>query len=74
MEEVRKDGVYIDVCRRCRGVFLDAGELEELLYDSKPYREDYRDHKEYEYEYKKHHHSHKKKNKMKSVLGDLFDF
>lgn len=83
MEEVRKDGVYIDVCRRCRGVFLDAGELEELLHDS--YEEERHYHKkkekyDYDYEYEKDYnhqhgsHKHKKKHKMKSILGDLFDF
>ena len=29
--EVLTDGVLIDVCSRCSGVWLDRGELEELL-------------------------------------------
>ena len=29
--EVERDGVTIDRCRRCRGIWLDRGELEHLL-------------------------------------------
>ncbi|MFD3261788.1 zf-TFIIB domain-containing protein [Paenibacillus lentus] len=31
MREVEKDGVMIDVCPDCKGVWLDRGELEKLL-------------------------------------------
>ncbi|MNJ44295.1 TFIIB-type zinc ribbon-containing protein [Paenibacillus bouchesdurhonensis] len=31
MREVEKDGVLIDVCPDCKGVWLDRGELEKLL-------------------------------------------
>ena len=31
MQPVRRDGVEIDVCTACRGVWLDRGELEKLL-------------------------------------------
>ena len=30
MQPVRRDGVEIDVCTACRGVWLDRGELEKL--------------------------------------------
>jgi Zn-finger nucleic acid-binding protein len=30
MREMNKDGVLIDVCTQCRGVWLDRGELEKL--------------------------------------------
>lgn len=30
-KEVAKDGVLIDVCTECRGVWLDRGELDKLL-------------------------------------------
>ena len=29
--EVERSGVKIDACRECRGVFLDRGELDELI-------------------------------------------
>jgi len=30
MDEVKKSGVLIDVCPRCKGVWLDRGELTRL--------------------------------------------
>ena len=30
MREVNKEGILIDVCTQCRGVWLDRGELEKL--------------------------------------------
>ena len=30
-KEIVKDGVLIDVCTECRGVWLDRGELDKLL-------------------------------------------
>lgn len=61
MREIRQDDVYIDVCQRCRGVFLDAGELEMLLYDthSHDYHEHKHDHRnDYRHE-EKHYKEHK---------------
>ena len=31
MKEVNRNGVLIDICPECRGVWLDRGELEKLL-------------------------------------------
>jgi uncharacterized protein len=31
MQEVNRNGILIDVCPTCRGVWLDRGELEKLL-------------------------------------------
>ncbi len=31
LDERERDGVTIDVCTRCRGVWLDRGELEKLI-------------------------------------------
>jgi uncharacterized protein len=31
LEERDRDGVTIDVCRACRGLWLDRGELEKLI-------------------------------------------
>ena len=31
MRGVERDGVTVDVCKQCRGVFLDRGELERLM-------------------------------------------
>jgi Zn-finger nucleic acid-binding protein len=31
MQEINRNGVMIDVCPQCRGVWMDRGELEKLL-------------------------------------------
>jgi Zn-finger nucleic acid-binding protein len=31
MRSVERSGVIVDVCKQCRGVFLDRGELEQLM-------------------------------------------
>jgi hypothetical protein len=36
MEERERQGVTLDVCGRCRGVFLDRGELEKLIALAEP--------------------------------------
>ncbi len=30
MEKLKKEGVVIDVCRKCNGMWVDAGEMEKL--------------------------------------------
>ena len=77
-----RNGVEIDYCPNCRGVWLDRGELDKILertadhYSKKEnYREDYRD-DDYKYQDPKYHdpkrpYPYKKK---KSFFGDFFDF
>ncbi|RCX13961.1 hypothetical protein DFP94_11813 [Fontibacillus phaseoli] len=38
MREVEKDGVLIDVCPDCKGVWLDRGELEKLMNEIRQIR------------------------------------
>lgn len=38
MREVEKDGVLIDVCPECKGVWLDRGELEKLMSEIREIR------------------------------------
>lgn len=71
-----RQGIEIDYCPRCRGVWLDRGELDKIIEKSsqpspavKPEEtrhEQYRHHDEHQ----KHHHGYKKK---KSFLEELFD-
>ena len=77
-----RQGVEIDYCPKCRGVWLDRGELDKIIdrsnevfdneksksFDDKRYddRKHYSDKKYDEDYYKKH--------KRKSFLNDLFDF
>lgn len=72
-----KNGVEIDYCPECRGIWLDKGELDKIMERAGEHysnRDNYeRDRKEYHYDdsdyYKKH--PHKKK---KSFLGNFLDF
>lgn len=38
MREVEKDGVMIDICPDCKGVWLDRGELEKLMNEIREVR------------------------------------
>jgi uncharacterized protein len=75
---VARQGIEIDYCPRCRGVWLDRGELDKIIEKSTSYkyedrerqehRKEYSDktrHQGYEREYKKH--------RRKSFLEELFD-
>ncbi len=41
MREVEKDGILIDVCPSCKGVWLDRGELEKLMEGVREVRQSY---------------------------------
>ena len=43
MREVEKDGVMIDICPDCKGVWLDRGELEKLMKEVREVRDDFND-------------------------------
>jgi len=81
LDERDRDGVTVDVCRSCRGVWLDRGELEKLIartradFDAheRGYREQqsapskhYRDDDEYR-------RKHPRKKSWVESLGDIFD-
>lgn len=74
-----RQGIEIDYCPQCRGVWLDRGELDKLIaggsspaarsYDRPPERrEEHRDSHSYDTS-----HGYKKK-KKESWLGEIFDF
>lgn len=76
-----RQGVEIDYCPKCRGVWLDRGELDKILersnevFDndrSKPF--DDKRYDERKYNDKKYDDDYYKKNKRKSFFNDLFDF
>lgn len=68
-----KQGVEIDYCPDCRGIWLDRGELEKIIERSAEHyskKENYgSDQKKYDPDYDKRY-----PKKKKSFLGDLFDF
>lgn len=77
-----RQGVEIDYCPNCRGVWLDRGELDKIIEKSvapqgsqpesiqkNPYpRESYKD------QYSKDYKEYDRKRRKDSFLGDLFDF
>jgi len=70
-----KYGVEIDYCPRCRGVWLDRGELEKVANMQNQYEDDHYQ----KYHYGKDHdddddYYNKRKNKKKGFFGDMFDF
>lgn len=72
-----RQGIEIDYCPKCRGVWLDRGELDKLIERSspaeaprgdRPYRqEEARPYREGGYDQPRY-------KKRKSLLGELFDF
>ena len=76
-----RNGIEIDYCPKCRGVWLDRGELDKIveraaspaaMQRAEEYRGDreYRGEREHRHEYRDRPH-HKKR---KSFLDDIFDF
>lgn len=82
MREVERDGVMIDICPSCKGVWLDRGELEKILEGVREIREpfhqwyesDYDDHRERrEHGHHAHPHKRRKKRSVLDMFEDLFD-
>lgn len=85
-----KQGIEIDYCPQCRGIWLDRGELDKIIERSNvqtaapSYQANYGRENTQRYEEKSHHDSHNKYNshddhngyykKKKSFLGEIFDF
>jgi Zn-finger nucleic acid-binding protein len=75
-----RNGIEIDYCPTCRGVWLDRGELDKLIDRSQASGDSYSpapQQSRYEAprsEYQSNSHQHQKKHKKESFLGDLFDF
>ena len=76
-----RQGIEIDYCPECRGVWLDRGELDKIIErsavtmsagDTQSYPER-SEKREYRDDYHDSGYRHKKR-KKESFLGDLFDF
>lgn len=70
-----RQGVEIDYCPECRGVWLDRGELDKIIERSSapPAMQQPQAKLQPQGGYDQHHGYHKK-HKHKSLLGELFDF
>lgn len=76
-----KQGVEIDYCPKCRGIWLDRGELDKIIERSSEINERYQSnsHKNYDDDQRSQRDENQyrddyKKKKKSSFLGDLFDF
>lgn len=70
-----RQGIEIDYCPQCRGVWLDRGELDKIIERStRTFHEEYREtddrHRNGDY---KHDYDSHQKHKVKSFLKDIFD-
>ncbi|MEW6697469.1 MAG: zf-TFIIB domain-containing protein [Bacillota bacterium] len=80
MRQAKKEGVIIDVCPSCRGVWLDSGELEKIMHEAQhemaEYEELYKHYDKHSDKHKHYDHHHgykKKKHGVYSILKDIFD-
>jgi len=70
-----RNGIEIDYCSKCRGVWLDRGELDKIIERTASLQPDHN-----AKGFSKSHNGHgssfryNKKKKYKSVLSELFDF
>lgn len=64
---MERQGIEIDYCPQCRGVWLDRGELDKLIERSGPAASPYPRHTQHGED--RHH-----QEKRESFLGRLFDF
>ena len=79
-----RQGIEIDYCPQCRGVWLDRGELDKIIDRSlgaTPRQDDDRERPGYPSRpdpshgrHDSHHGAHYKKKKKEGFLSDLFDF
>lgn len=75
-----RNGIEIDYCPKCRGVWLDRGELDKIIERAIPampspntrYEREDKHYSKNEHHYEKQHYGHHKK--KESFLGELFDF
>jgi len=69
-----RNGIEIDYCPKCRGVWLDRGELDKIIDRSSAYIAP--SHDERRYEDDRNHDKNRPHNKKKrgSFLEDMFDF
>lgn len=65
-----KQGIEIDYCPKCRGIWLDRGELDKIIERSVKDEDQIKD-RDFRDKYKSQDYH---KYKRKSFLGELFDF
>ncbi|HCC68934.1 MAG TPA: hypothetical protein DEP99_03505 [Nitrospiraceae bacterium] len=66
-----RQGIEIDYCPQCRGVWLDRGELDKLIERSSPVTPEH--HKPGRHEHDSDYDDEHKRRKKRSFLRDIFD-
>lgn len=70
-----KQGIEIDYCPQCRGIWLDRGELEKIIEKSAQQEKSYPPDRHYEKHQDDHYYGDDNRNKRKrGLLGEMFDF
>lgn len=71
-----RQGVEIDYCPKCRGVWLDRGELDKIIERSNTVNDNVQPSRfdEKKYSENKYDDDYYKRKKRKSFLDDIFDF
>lgn len=72
-----RNGVEVDYCPECRGVWLDRGELDKIIERSTQYQPPAQggfDNRQREHDDRQPSYDPRYKKKKDSFLGDLFDF
>ena len=73
MWSYERNGVTIEQCTDCRGLFLDRGELERLTAAETGWYSDQPRHEERQHRSDDRYREHGPKKKRRSFLADLFD-
>jgi uncharacterized protein len=81
LQQTQRNGIEIDYCTQCKGVWLDRGELDKIIAQSTPapeYREERREYKKYDddddRDRRHYDDDYKYKKKRGGLLGEIFDF
>ena len=70
-----RENVEIDYCPKCRGVWLDRGELDKIIDRVSGPTEDFGDDRKHEYKQQPFEdYDRRRYRKKRSFLGDFFDF
>lgn len=77
-----RQGIEIDYCPQCRGVWLDRGELDNIIEransnapsSQQPRNNQKADERPHDFDHDSSHHGDYKGRKKRGFLGELFDF
>lgn len=69
-----RQGIEIDYCPTCRGIWLDRGELDKIIERSTPPPEQELEQERYASERQQRHPDQRRKKRRRSLLEELLDF